>query len=131
MRWIPIFFLTLALALLATSAGADASKPKHDPRAAHAQADQNGDGQIDRREFHLRMVEIFFHADADKNGFMKPEELNRATGLEEDFSKADKNGDGKIMLYEFIEFRVDLFDEADADSNGSLSVDEVVAVFGQ
>ena len=133
MRWISLSLLTLALVLFATSSSADDPKPDpaHDPRAAHAQADQNGDGQIDRREFHLRMVEIFFHADADKNGFMKPEELNRATGLEEDFSKADKNGDGKIMLHEFIEFRVDLFDEADADSNGSLSVDEVVAVFGQ
>jgi Ca2+-binding EF-hand superfamily protein len=131
MRWIPIFFLTLALALLAASAGADAAKPKHDPRAAHVQADQNGDGQIDRREFHLRMVEVYFHADADKSGFLKAEELNRATVLEEDFSAADKDGDGKIALYEFIEFRFRLFDEADSDSSGSLSVEEVVAVFGQ
>jgi Ca2+-binding EF-hand superfamily protein len=131
MRWIPIFFLTLALALSAASAGADAPTPKHDPRAAHAEADLNGDGQIDRREFHLRMVEVYFHADTDKNGVLKPEELNRATVLEEDFSEADKDGDGSIALYEFIEFRFHLFDEADADSSGTLSVEEVVVVFEQ
>jgi len=131
MRWIPIFFLTLALAVSVSSAGADASKPNHDPKAAHAQADENGDGQIDRREFHVRMVEVYFHADTDKNGALKPEELNRATVLEEDFTEADNDGDGKITLYEFIEFRFLLFDEADADSSGTLSVDEVVVVFEQ
>jgi Ca2+-binding EF-hand superfamily protein len=129
MRWISIFFLTLALVVWATSAGADAPTPEHDPSAAHAEADQNGDGQIDRREFHLRMVEVFFHADTDKSGFMNPEELNRATVLEEDFSKADKDGDEKISLYEFIELRFHLFDEADTDSNGTLSVEEVAVVF--
>jgi Ca2+-binding EF-hand superfamily protein len=129
MRWIPISFLALALGLWAASAGADDTAPEHDPKAAHAEADLNGDGQIDRREFHLRVVEVFFHADADKNGFLKPEELNRATVLEEDFSEADKDGDGLIKLYEFIEFRFRLFDEADTDSNGTLSVEEVVALF--
>ena len=129
MRWISISFLTLTLVLSAALARADAPTPKHDPRAAHAQADLNDDGQIDRREFHLRMVEVFFHADTDKNGFMKPEELNRATLLEEDFGKADNDGDGKISLYEFIEFRFYLFEEVDTDSNGRLSVEEVVVVF--
>jgi Ca2+-binding EF-hand superfamily protein len=127
MRWISIFLLTLALVLSTTSAQADT--PTHDARAAHAQADLNGDGQIDRREFHLRMVEVFFHADADKTGFLKPEELNKATVIEEDFGEADKDGDGRISLYEFVEFRFNDFDEADTDSNGLLSVEEVVAAF--
>ena len=129
MRWISIFFLTLALLLSGISAHAEDPAPAHDPKAAHAQADLNGDGQIDRREFHLRMVEVFYHADVDKTGFLKPEELNKATVFEEDFSEADKNGDGKISLYEFIEYRFDAFDEADTDSNGLLSVDEVTAAF--
>ncbi len=129
MRWISTFFLTLALLLSGISAHAEDPAPAHDPKAAHAQADLNGDGQIDRREFHLRMVEVFYHADVDKTGFLKPEELNKATVLEEDFSEADKNGDGKISLYEFIDYRFDAFDEADTDSNGLLSVDEVTAAF--
>jgi Ca2+-binding EF-hand superfamily protein len=129
MRWISTFFLTLALLLSGISAHAEDPAPAHDPKAAHAQADLNGDGQIDRREFHLRMVEVFYHADVDKTGFLKPEELNKATVFEEDFSEADKNGDGKISLYEFIEYRFDAFDEADTDSNGLLSVDEVTAAF--
>ena len=131
MRWISLSLLTLALVLSAGSSSADDPKPDpaHDPKAAHAEADQNHDGQIDRREFHLRMVEVFFHADTDKNGVMKPEELNKATVLEEDFSEADKNGDGMISFYEFIEIRYHAFDEADTDENGMLSVEEVVVVF--
>jgi hypothetical protein len=129
MRWISTFFLTLALVLSTSSAGAEDPAPAHDPRAAHAKADLNGDGQIDRREFHLRMVEVFYHADVDKTGFLKPEELNKATVFQEDFSEADKNGDGRISLHEFIEYRFDDFDEADTDSNGLLSVEEVTATF--
>ena len=129
MRWISISLLTLALVLFTTSAQAKDPEPSHDPRAAHTQADSNGDGQIDRREFHLRMVEVFYHADADKTGFLKPEELNQATVLEEDFSEADRDGDGRISLHEFIEYRFDDFDEADTDSNGLLSVEEVTSAF--
>ena len=129
MRWISIFFLTLALLFSGISAQAEDPAPTHDPRAAHAQADLNGDGQIDRREFHLRMVEVFYHADVDKTGFLKPEELNKATVFQEDFSEADKNGDGRISLHEFIEYRFDDFDEADTDSNGLLSVEEVTVAF--
>jgi len=131
MRWISLSLLTLALVLSAGSSSADDPKPKssHDPRAAHAAADLNDDGQIDRREFHLRMVEVFFHADTDKDGFMEVEELNRATVIEEDFNAADNDDDGKISLYEFIEFRFYLFEEVDTDSDGRLSVEEVVVVF--
>lgn len=133
MRWFSISLLTLALVSSAVSAGAEdpKTKPAYDPKAAHAEADQNGDGQIDRREFHVRVVEVFFHADTDKNGSMKPEELNAATVRDEDFSKADKNGDGMITLYEFIEIRYHAFDEADTDKNGMLSVEEVVEAFEQ
>jgi Ca2+-binding EF-hand superfamily protein len=129
MRWISLFFLTLALVLSTSPAGSEDSAPTHDPKAAHAQADLNGDGYIDRREFHLRMVEVFYHADVDKTGFLKPEELNKATVFEEDFSEADRDGDGKISLYEFIEYRFDDFDEADTDSNGLLCIEEVVTSF--
>jgi hypothetical protein len=131
MRWISLSLLTLALVLSASSSSADDPKPKaaHNPRVAFAEADLNDDGQIDRREFHLRMVEVFFHADTDKDGFMQPEELNRATLIEEDFKTADNDDDGKISLYEFIEFRFYLFTEVDTDSNGRLSVEEVVVVF--
>ena len=129
MRWISISFTTMALLFSGISAQAEDAAPTHDPRAAHAKADLNGDGQIDRREFHLRMVEVFYHADVDKTGFLKPEELNKATVFEEDFSEADKNGDGRISLHEFIEYRFDDFDEADTDSNGLLSVEEVTATF--
>lgn len=127
MRWISIPLLALALGV--TPARAQHPAPTHDPRAAHARADLNGDGQIDRREFQLRLVEVFYHADADKSGFLNPEQFKSATVFEEDFGEADQNGDGRISLYEFIEYRFDDFDEVDTDSNGMLSVEEVTAVF--
>lgn len=129
MKWISIFFFTLVLVLSTSPAGAEDSAPSHDPKVAHAQADRNGDGYIDRREFHLRMVEVFYHADTDKTGFLTPQQLNQATVLPEDFGEADRNGDGKVSLYEFTEYRFDDFDEADTDENGLLCIEEVTAVF--
>ena len=129
MRWISIPLSLLALALGVSSAQAQHPAPTHDPKAAHARADLNGDGQIDRREFHLRMVEVFYHSDADKSGYLTPEQFKKATVLEEDFGEADKDGDGRISLYEFIEYRFDDFDEVDTNSDGLLSVEEVTVAF--
>jgi hypothetical protein len=129
MRWNPMLPSILGGILLAGAAVAEDAPSRYDPKAAHAEADRNGDGQIDRQEFYVRMVEIFFHGDVDKDGFMKPEELNAVTLIEEDFSEADGDRDGRISLYEFIEVRYDDLEDADTDSNGRLSVEEVVAVF--
>ncbi len=127
MRWTKVALLTFALAALGTATRSETSVPESELRAAVAEADKNKDGQIDREEFHVRMVEIFFHGDVDKDGYMTPEELNGVTKLKEDFTAADANGDGKITLYEFIEVRFDHFRTADTDSSGTLSADEVVA----
>jgi len=104
-------------------------RPTHDPRVAHQETDSNGDGQIDRAEFHARMVEIFFHGDRDKDGYMTWAELEGAVSLPEDFRGADSNGDGRYSLYEFIEVRFHDFGLVDTDDDGLLSVDEVVVVF--
>lgn len=121
--------LLVALALLAGPVRADESGPPHDPRVAHKESDTNGDGQVDRAEFHQRMLEVFFHADRDKDGYMTREELERAVAFPDDFNDADRDGDGRYSFYEFVEVRFYDYDTVDTDDDGLLSVDEVVEVF--
>jgi Ca2+-binding EF-hand superfamily protein len=103
----------------------------YEPTKAHAEADANGDGMIDRAEFHERMVEIFFHGDRDKDGYMTWAELEKVVLLPDDFRGADRNSDGRISLHEFIRVRFDDYDIVDTNGDGLLSVAEVVAVFAR
>lgn len=121
--------LVAHLALAAPAAFAEEPAQRHDPRAAFGETDQNADGRVDRAEFHHRMVEIFFHGDRDKNGYMTSEELAGAVEFPKDFEKADRDGDDRISLYEFVQVRFATFDEVDTNTDGLLSVDEVVEAF--
>jgi Ca2+-binding EF-hand superfamily protein len=111
------------------AAADEAAVPRHDPRAAFAEADTNHDGKIDREEFQERMVEIFFFGDRDKDGYMTWEELVPVVAFPEDFRDADRNGDGRYSFYEFVRVRFDDYDVVDTDQDGLLSLDEIVAVF--
>jgi Ca2+-binding EF-hand superfamily protein len=102
--------------------------PSHDPRAAFAQTDKNGDGAIDHAEFQNRVTEVFYFADKGKDGLVEKGELG-VFDEEELFAEGDKNGDGKLSLKEFVAARFEAYEEADTDENGTLSVDEVVAEF--
>ena len=104
------------------------SPPIIEPRAAHAATDKNHDGEIDHAEFQERIIEVFYFADKDKDGLVKPGELKTFDEAEL-FENADKNGDGKLSLKEFVAARFQNFEDADTDKNGTLSVDEVVAEF--
>jgi len=121
--------LTMAL-LLAGFARADEIPPPHDPRAAHAATDRNHDGEIDREEFHRRMVHIFYFADVDRDGFVSRGQL---MVFDEDtlFIVADRDRDSRISLKEFVDARFDNFRDADMDSDGTLSVQEVVDAFNE
>ena len=122
-------FLRLApmlLALAASPAFGDEAAKRQDPRAAFAETDENKDGRIDREEFQHRVVEIFYFADRDKDGYLSHEEVIAGLVFPEDFAHADRDGDGRISLYEFVQVRFATFDEVDADHDGVLSVEEVV-----
>ena len=123
-RLVPVLLLLISGPVF----GADAPQAP-DPRAAFAETDANRDGRIDREEFHHRMVEIFFHGDTDKDGYMTREELVTSVVFPEDFADADRNADGRISLYEFVQVRFATFDDVDADEDGVLSVEEVVATY--
>src|SRR4029450_7636975 len=82
---------------------ADAS-PKHDPRAAFKESDTNGDGVVDHGEYHARIVEVFYFADVNKDGFLDPNEL-KALAFPEDFKDDDKDANGRVSLREFLRVR--------------------------
>jgi hypothetical protein len=126
MRMLPLAALAAALALAGAAAAQEKTPtPAHqDPRAAHAETDTSRDGFIDHEEFHRRMVEVFYHGDADKNGKLSQAEF-AVLATEVPFGSMDKNADGGIALPEFVDFRVDQFEEADTNGDERLSLSEL------
>jgi len=117
---------TVLLAVGAAPAGADSMDDS--ARAAHSESDSNADGRVDRNEFYVRMVEIFYRADGDKDGVLILVELQK---IDEDmvFEPADDDGDGKVTLSEYVDQRFESFHEVDANSDGLLSVEEVTDAY--
>ncbi len=120
--------LVASFAIAASTALADEG-PGQDPRAAHEEADTNGDGQVDRAEFYARVVEIFFHGDTNKDGYLVVVEYQRIVVVPGDFREGDRDGNGRYSLHEFVDERFDEYDSADTDDDGLLSVEEVVEAF--
>ena len=118
----------LVIVLAVVPVWADDVAKKSDPRAAFAENDRNRDGYIDHEEFHERMVEIFYFADVNKDGFLDPAELKRLA-FPEDFTEDDKDRDGRVALREFLRVRFHDFELADGNHDGELSLEEVVVVY--
>jgi len=89
--------------------------------------DKNGDGQIDREEYFVRMTDVFFLVDANKDGYLVLQEILQAVpdANPERIKSADKNGDGKIDLHEFQNALSKDFERADLNGDGVLDKDEV------
>jgi hypothetical protein len=128
MRVAAVFLVAGASLLLSHAAKAEGPAVSYDPRAAFAQTDTNKDGQIDIEEFHARLVEVFYNADTDKDGFLSAAEYGRLP-FSGSFEHADTNGDGRISLPEFVAIRFRQFEAADSNHDFQLSVDEVVTAY--
>jgi EF hand len=88
-------------------------------------ADLNDDGDIDREEYHRRMMDAMLLADDDRDGTLTMDELpNVDPGA---FGAADRDGDGRLSPDEFMGARFADFDAADQDGDGMLSPAEVSA----
>jgi len=127
MRTIKTLILAAALVAAGSAYAADAS-PKPDPRQAFKETDTNGDGVIDHEEFHVRIVEVFYFADVNKDGYLDEREL-KALAFPEDFKEQDRDANGRVSLREFLRIRFADFPKTDTDGDGVLSVDEIVAVY--
>jgi Ca2+-binding EF-hand superfamily protein len=125
-----IHTLILAAALVAAGSvalAADAA-PKHDPRQAFKESDTGNDGVVDHEEFQIRIVEVFYFADANKDGYLDEKEL-AVLAFPEDFKAQDRDANGRVSLREFLRVRFADFEKVDTNEDGVLEVDEVVTAW--
>ncbi len=118
----------LALIVMTTlglsGGGAWAQSPSpSELRQQFQETDRNGDGRIDREEFHRRSVDLFYLLDKDRKGYLMIGDLKGLPG--QDFKAADREGDGKLTLEEFINGRFGNFDAADTNGDGVLTLAEI------
>ncbi len=119
--WILVATLVLALgaAVLPGAAHAD------DEAAAHDAVDKNDDGVIDRGEFQILIIEIYYLADDDKDGTLTRKELEEVRpGV---FDAADANKDDKLTLREYENARFGDYEAADTNDDGVVSLPEAEA----
>ena len=118
--------LTLALASLLFAGSAMAQPPapsSQDIDRAFKETDRNGDGKIDREEFHRRAVEIFYFMDTNRDGYLVVGEI--AVVPLEAFRAADRDGDGKLSLQEYLNARFKDFEAMDSNGDGVVTRDEL------
>jgi Ca2+-binding EF-hand superfamily protein len=113
---------------LAAPVGAVDTPPSQDPRTAFAETDTDKNGVIDYGEFNARIVEVFYFADANKDGTLSPEEQGKLI-FAEDFTEADKDKNGNLSLREFLRVRFAGFEKVDTNDDGVLTIDEVVSAW--
>jgi len=128
MHSLRISILAVSIALVGTAWAEMSEVAEYDPRAAFTETDLNKDGLVDLGEFHARIVEVFYGADTNKDGYLEVDELGRLP-LSEPIDKIDRNGDGKVDLHEFVRIRVHQFLDADGNDDVELSLDEVVTAY--
>ncbi|MGH7332610.1 MAG: EF-hand domain-containing protein [Candidatus Rokuibacteriota bacterium] len=120
--WWFALIVMVALGLVGGRAWAQLPSPS-ELRQQFQETDRNGDGRIDREEFHRRSVELFYFLDKDRKGYLM---IGDVKGLAaKDFKAADRQGDGKLTLEEFINGRFGNFDLADTDGDGVLTLAEI------
>lgn len=112
----------VAVALLGGEARAQLPSPA-ELRQQFQETDRNGDGRIDREEFHRRSVELFYFLDKDRKGYLMIGDIKGLAA--EEFKAADRQADSKLSLEEFINGRFRSFDMADTNGDGVLTIAEI------
>jgi Ca2+-binding EF-hand superfamily protein len=97
--------------------------PPPDAKTWVREHDKNGDGRIDREEFHQAVIEAFFLRDVNKDGFLTVEELMVITPEAHNLLRSKP--DGKMTLAEFLNALHKDFAAADANDDGLLTAEEI------
>jgi Ca2+-binding EF-hand superfamily protein len=127
MNRLALTVLSFLLLLGASVAAADGAPPDETLEEIFAQTDSNGDGFVDRREYYIRVVDVYYLADVDRNGTLDAKEFEWT--LMGEFEDADANGDAKVTLPELMNQGADLLEVADTDGDGQLSWKETTDAF--
>ncbi len=97
--------------------------PPPDTKTWVQEHDKNGDGKIDREEFHQAVIEAFFLRDVNKDGYLSMEELVVITP--EARSLLRNKPDGKMALAEFLNALHKDFTAIDSNDDGLVSAEEI------
>jgi Ca2+-binding EF-hand superfamily protein len=132
MRSLITWLAAVVLIGCSTLAFAQGMKPVN-RQALIESCDKNGDGKIDRAEYFERITDVFFLADANKDGYLEMSEILAAVpdANPERIKSADTNGDGKIDLHELQNALSKDFERADLNGDGVLDKDEVQHMLNQ
>jgi Ca2+-binding EF-hand superfamily protein len=120
--WSMSVTLACMLGVLVPSGGtlAQAAAPP-DAKTWVQEHDKNGDGKLDREEFHQAVIESFFFRDTNKVGYLTINELRVVTPEER---KALQRS-GQLTLQEYLNALHRDFEAADTDRDGLLTVEEI------
>lgn len=88
--------------------------------------DVSGDGRIDRAEFQEWMVEVFFHRDQGRKGYLTIDDV-RGSMTPEVFKALDRKPDGKLGLSEFLNAMFQDFQAIDTGQEGSITIEQIEA----
>lgn len=119
--------VAVAFACLSDSAGAQAvTADWRDGFRAH---DKNGDGRIDRAEFHDWIVDGFYFRDRGHKGYLVQEDLQGTSP--ERFKTMDRKGDGKLTLDECLNALFQDFAAIDVNQTGAITAEQIEAYIKQ
>jgi Ca2+-binding EF-hand superfamily protein len=118
--------LIVATALVCLFAPALAQVPTADWREGFRAHDKNGDGRIDRAEFHDWMVEAFYFRDKGHKGYLVPADL-QGTVSSEVFKAINRKGDGRLTMREYLNALFQDFAVMDVNHNGAVTAEEIDA----
>jgi Ca2+-binding EF-hand superfamily protein len=120
--WSMSVALACMLGVLVPSGGAlaQATAPP-DAKTWVQEHDKNGDGKLDRGEFHQAVIESFFFRDTNKVGYLTINEL-RVVAPEE---RKALPRNGQLTLQEYLYALHRDFEAADTDKDGRLTVEEI------
>jgi Ca2+-binding EF-hand superfamily protein len=124
--WTTLRFVVVSsvLGLLALDGSVLAqTRPPFDAKKWVKEHDRDGNGMIDREEFHQAVVEAFFSRDKDKSGYLTITELKEASP--ETLKAVARKSDGRISLQEFVNALFKDFEAMDTDHDGLLTVEEI------
>jgi Ca2+-binding EF-hand superfamily protein len=122
MLW-AVLIVVAVFAWLPGSAGAQALTA--DWREGFRAHDRNGDGRIDRAEFHEWIVDGFFFRDKGHKGYLVQADLQGTSP--ERFKAMDRKGDGKLTLAECLNALFQDFAAIDVDQTGAITAEQVEA----
>ncbi len=87
--------------------------------------DTNKDGLVDRIEYRLNKMDVFFSRDKNRDKKLSREELSNISAAT--FSAIDKDGDNLMSAFEFNQADIAKFDAVDQNDDGSITLNEFIA----